>query len=55
VFFHACWAIAISTAVQFPRNAGIGIGILAVGALIYPLWRSGAQGASTPPDPPVVM
>jgi hypothetical protein len=27
--------------VQFPRNAGIGIGILALGALIYPLWRSG--------------
>ena len=55
VFVLACWAIAISTVVQFPRNAGIGIGILAVGALIYPLWRSGAQGASTPPDPPVVM
>jgi hypothetical protein len=34
----------MSTVVQFPRNAGIGVGILAAGALIYPLWRSGAQG-----------
>src|SRR5437660_9209344 len=55
VFVLVCWAISISTLVQFPRNAGIGIGMLAVGALIYPLWRSGAQGACTPPDRPVVM
>jgi APA family basic amino acid/polyamine antiporter len=48
VFVLACWAIAISTVVQFPRNAGMGVGILAVGALIYPLWRSSAQGQSTP-------
>jgi APA family basic amino acid/polyamine antiporter len=40
VFVLACWAISLSTIVQFPRNAGIGIGILALGALIYPLWRS---------------
>jgi basic amino acid/polyamine antiporter, APA family len=39
VFVLACWAISISTVVQFPRNAGIGVGILAAGALIYPLWR----------------
>src|SRR6266550_1374388 len=39
VFVLACWAIAISTVAQFPRNAGIGVGILAAGALIYPLWR----------------
>jgi basic amino acid/polyamine antiporter, APA family len=39
VFVLACWAISISTIVQFPRNAGIGVGILAAGALIYPLWR----------------
>ena len=39
VFVFACWAISISTVVQFPRNAGIGVGILAAGALIYPLWR----------------
>ncbi|PYM05712.1 MAG: amino acid transporter [Verrucomicrobia bacterium] len=39
VFVLACWAISISTVMQFPRNAGIGVGILAAGALIYPLWR----------------
>src|SRR6059058_1740062 len=39
VIVLACWAISISTVAQFPRNAGIGVGILADGALIYPLWR----------------
>jgi APA family basic amino acid/polyamine antiporter len=48
VFVLACWAISISTVIQFPRNAGIGVGILAIGALVYPLWRSSAQGRSTP-------
>jgi basic amino acid/polyamine antiporter, APA family len=42
VFVLACWAISISTVIQFPRNAGIGVGILAAGALVYPLWRSSA-------------
>jgi APA family basic amino acid/polyamine antiporter len=55
VFVLACWTISISTVVQFPRNAGIGVGILATGALIYPLWRSGAQGASGPQNSPDVM
>jgi APA family basic amino acid/polyamine antiporter len=55
VFVLACWTIAISTVVQFPRNAGIGVGILAAGALIYPLWRSGAQGASGPQNSPDIM
>jgi hypothetical protein len=45
----------MSTVVQFPRNAGIGVGILAAGALIYPLWRSRAQGASGPQNSPDVM
>ena len=51
VFVVACWAISISTVVQFPRNAGIGVGILTLGALIYPLWRSSAQGPSAPQSP----
>ena len=58
IFVLACWAISISTVVQFPCNAGIGVGILTAGALIYPLWRSGAQGASPPrnssPSPDVM-
>jgi APA family basic amino acid/polyamine antiporter len=45
IFVLACWAISISTVAQFPRNAGIGVGILAAGALIYPLWRSGARAS----------
>lgn len=40
LFVLACWAISISTISQFPRNAGIGVGILAAGALVYPLWRN---------------
>jgi APA family basic amino acid/polyamine antiporter len=48
IFVLACWAISISTVVQFPRNAGIGVGILAAGAVIYPLWRSGARSTSPP-------
>jgi hypothetical protein len=31
--------VAFSTLVRYPKNAGIGIAILALGALIYPLWR----------------
>jgi APA family basic amino acid/polyamine antiporter len=50
IFVLACWAISISTVVQFPRNAGIGVAILVAGALIYPLWRSDVQGAAPPPQ-----
>jgi basic amino acid/polyamine antiporter, APA family len=48
VFVLACWAISISTVIQSPRNAGIGVGILTLGALVYPLWRSSAQGPTAP-------
>ena len=39
LFVVTCWTVAISTLVQYPKNAGIGVAILAVGALIYPLWH----------------
>ena len=39
VFIFACWSVAVSTLIRYPQNAGIGVGILAVGALIYPLWQ----------------
>ena len=39
IFVFACWSVAVSTLVRYPQNAGIGVGILAIGALIYPLWR----------------
>jgi APA family basic amino acid/polyamine antiporter len=42
LFVVTCWAVAVSTLVQYPKNAGIGVAILALGALIYPLWHSRA-------------
>jgi APA family basic amino acid/polyamine antiporter len=39
IFVIACWSVAVSTLFRYPQNAGIGVGILAIGALVYPLWR----------------
>ena len=39
LFVVTCWTVAISTLLRYPQNAGIGIGILGVGVLVYPLWR----------------
>src|SRR5438067_6454117 len=38
VFVLACWSLAATTLIGSPRNAGIGVLILAVGALIYFYW-----------------
>jgi APA family basic amino acid/polyamine antiporter len=38
LFVLACWAVAISTLIQFPRNAGIGVLILGIGAIAYRFW-----------------
>ncbi len=38
LFVLACWGLAISTLWRFPQNAGVGVAILALGVLIYPLW-----------------
>lgn len=38
LFVAACWAISVTTVVRFPRNAGIGVGILALGVLVYWIW-----------------
>ncbi|HVF70349.1 MAG TPA: amino acid permease [Chthoniobacterales bacterium] len=38
LFVLACWSLALSTLLRFPMNAGIGVAILGIGALIYPLW-----------------
>jgi APA family basic amino acid/polyamine antiporter len=44
VFVLACWTLAISTLVRFPQNAGIGVVILGLGALVYWYWaRPGAE------------
>jgi APA family basic amino acid/polyamine antiporter len=38
IFVLACWTLAISTLVRYPQNAGIGVGILGIGALVYRFW-----------------
>jgi APA family basic amino acid/polyamine antiporter len=40
VFVLACWTLAISTLVRFPQNAGIGVAILGLGALVYWYWAA---------------
>jgi basic amino acid/polyamine antiporter, APA family len=38
LFVVACWTLAVSTLVRFPQNAGIGVLILGLGALVYFYW-----------------
>jgi APA family basic amino acid/polyamine antiporter len=40
VFVLACWSLAISTLIRFPQNAGIGVLILGIGALVYRFWAA---------------
>jgi APA family basic amino acid/polyamine antiporter len=40
LFVLACWGVAISTLVRFPQNAGIGVVILGIGALVYRFWAA---------------
>ena len=49
LFVLACWTVALATLVSQPKNAGIGVVILAIGALAYPFWRynhAGPKGRS---------
>jgi len=52
LFVLACWSISISTIFQFPRNAGVGVLILAAGVLVYPLWRNRDRGTAVSRDSP---
>ena len=45
VFVLACWAVGVTTVVQQPRSAGIGVGILLVGVFVYRFWSRKAVGA----------
>lgn len=38
VFVLACWSISLTTIVQYPTNAGIGVAILLVGVVVYQFW-----------------
>src|ERR1043166_7865400 len=40
VFVLACWSLVLSTLVASPMNAGIGVVILAIGALVYLFWAA---------------
>lgn len=40
IFVLACWSLVLSTLIASPLNAGIGVVILAIGALIYLFWAS---------------
>ena len=40
LFVLACWSVAITTLVRFPQNAGIGVAILGIGALVYRFWAA---------------
>jgi APA family basic amino acid/polyamine antiporter len=44
LFVLACWSVALSTLLQAPQNAGIGVGILALGALVYRFWAAPRRG-----------
>jgi APA family basic amino acid/polyamine antiporter len=39
IFVLACWAIAATTIVRYPMNAGIGVGILLIGVVVYQFWN----------------
>lgn len=39
LFVLACWAISLATIIQYPANAGIGVGILLVGVIVFQFWR----------------
>jgi APA family basic amino acid/polyamine antiporter len=40
LFVIACWSLVISTLVAAPKHAGIGVIILAIGALVYRFWAA---------------
>ena len=38
LFVLACWSISLTTIVQYPTNAGVGVGILLIGVVVYQFW-----------------
>jgi APA family basic amino acid/polyamine antiporter len=45
-FVAACWAIAVTTIIHAPRDAGGGVAILAIGVPVYFWWSSRSRRAS---------
>lgn len=48
LFVLACWVVAVSTLVRYPKNAGIGVVILAVGVLVYRFWARPRSDVGNP-------
>jgi len=46
LFVVACWAVAITTVVQQPRSAGIGVIILLAGVVVFRFWHRGNPQAA---------
>ena len=42
VFVAACWAVSAVTIIHNPRSAGIGVGILLLGVIVFQFWRKDA-------------
>ena len=40
LFVIAMWSISVTTIVQYPTNAGIGVAILLIGLVVYRFWRT---------------
>ena len=45
LFVLACWSISLTTIIQFPTNAGVGVGILLIGVLVYRFWSKRGRPA----------
>ena len=41
-FVLACLGLSLNTIIHFPENAGIGVGILLLGVVVYQFWRKRA-------------
>jgi basic amino acid/polyamine antiporter, APA family len=42
LFVAACWGVALTTIVKYPRDAGVGVAILVLGVLVFQFWRTRA-------------
>jgi basic amino acid/polyamine antiporter, APA family len=40
IFVLACWTLVLTTLIRAPKNAGIGVLILGIGALVYRVWAA---------------
>jgi APA family basic amino acid/polyamine antiporter len=47
VFVLACWAVSLTTIIHRPQSAGVGVGILLIGVVVFQFWnRKGGASLS---------